>query len=91
MPSMSSLFALAFHPLLSTPMAYWLSVYTTMGSLGGERSSARPMAVSSAILFVASPKYSEPSVIVVPSGATRMTPKPAGPGLPVHAPSVYAA
>ena len=47
------------------------------------------MAVSSATLFVASPRYSSPSCIL-PPGATRTTPEPAGPGLPEQAPSVYA-
>src|ERR1700722_6338872 len=55
----------------------------------GNPPTARKMAVSSATLFVASPRYSNPSYIL-PLGDTSTTPEPAGPGLPEHAPSVYA-
>ena len=43
----------------------------------GSHSTARRMAVSSATLFVASPRYSKPSCIL-PSGATSTTPEPGG-------------
>ena len=73
-----------------TPIAYWLSVWTTTaGALGGSHSTAFKMAVSSATLFVAVPRYSNPSCIL-PFGEISTTPEPAGPGLPEHAPSVYA-
>ena len=39
------------------------------------------------MLFVPSPRYSEISRVFAPS--TMTTPTPAGPGLPVHAPSVH--
>src|SRR5262245_14516217 len=51
-------------------------------------SSARAIAVSSATLLVVSPRYSLSSVVTPASTTT--TPRPAGPGLPEHAPSVYA-
>src|SRR5215469_6199611 len=71
-------------------MAYWLSVRTTMDRASdGTHSSARRMPVSSATLLVASPRYSDRSC-VFPSGEMSTTPHPAGPGLPEHAPSVYA-
>ncbi len=41
------------------------------------------------MLLVASPRYSESSLRSPPSITT--TPMPAGPGLPVHAPSVHTA
>src|ERR1041384_777295 len=48
----------------------------------------RRIAVSSAMLLVASPRYSLISRCPVPSPTTT-TPSPAGPGLPLHAPSVH--
>ena len=54
MRSMSSVLAFAFQPFVSTPIAYWLSVWSTSGSCRGRRPcSARRIAVSSAMLFVA--------------------------------------
>ena len=46
------------------------------------------MAVSSAMLLVPSPMNSECSRIS-PSGRSKNTPMPAGPGFPLHAPSVW--
>src|SRR3954464_7543364 len=51
------------------------------------RSSARSIAVSSAMLLVPTPRYSPSSRRLPPSIAT--TPIPIGPGLPEHAPSVH--
>ena len=48
------------------------------------------MAVSSATLFVASPEPLVALVRLAAAGATITTPEPAGPGLPEHAPSLYA-
>src|SRR5260370_40887399 len=70
-------------------MAYWVSVCTTIDrALLGIHSSALRIAVSSATLLVAWPRYSSPSCVLA-SGDTSTTPQPAGPGLPEHAPSVY--
>src|SRR5678816_157758 len=51
------------------------------------RSSARSIAVSSAMLLVPTPRYSPCSLRLLPSMATM--PIPIGPGLPEHAPSVH--
>src|SRR6185369_16319176 len=51
------------------------------------RSSARSIAVSSAMLLVPMPRYSPSSRRLGPSIAT--TPIPIGPGFPEHAPSVH--
>src|ERR1019366_6287649 len=72
------------------PIAFWLAVGTTTPfAVDGSHSTAFRIAVSSATLFVAVPRYSKPSCIF-PFGDTSTTPDPAGPGLPEHAPSVYA-
>src|ERR1019366_1256920 len=72
------------------PIAFWLAVGTpTPCAVDGSHSTAFRIAVSSATLFVARPRYSNPSCIF-PFGDTSTTPEPAGPGLPEHAPSVYA-
>src|SRR6478752_2064747 len=87
--SIKATFAFGRQPLESTPIAYWLSVWTMIFfTAAGVASTARKIAVSSATLFVAVPRYSKPSCTEPPPTTT--TPRPAGPGFPEQAPSVYA-
>src|ERR1044071_935504 len=87
--SIRCLFARIFHALVSVPIAYSLSVWRiTCRSRSLMVESARTTALSSAMLLVASPMYSEISLRWLPQAST--IPMPAGPGVPEHAPSVKA-
>ena len=91
----SSWLAFAFQPLEHADGVLAVGVHDDGAARSaGIHSSARRMAVSSATLFVASPRYSNPSCIL-PPGATEHDARPGGPrvaragpvGVRLHAPA----